>query len=71
MMEFVKSAVTSMNDNFTQGAEEAQYAAEQELRQEFGQAFEQRLEVAQLAANQLLGGTEIFDEIKLADGRIL
>jgi len=71
MMEFVKSAVTSMNDNFTQGTEEAQYAAEQELRQEFGQAFEQRLEVAQLAANQLLGGTEMFDEIILADGRML
>jgi len=71
MMDFVKSAVTNMNDNFSQGAEEAQYAAEQELRQEYGQAFEQRLEVAQLAANQLLGGTEIFDEIKLADGRML
>ena len=71
MMDFVKSAVNDMNENFSQGAEEAQYAAEQELRQEFGQAFEQRLEVAQLAAKQLLGGTEMFDEIKLADGRML
>lgn len=71
MMDFVKSAVNDMNENFSQGAEEAQYAAEQELRQEYGQAFEQRLEVAQLAAKQLLGGTEMFDEIKLADGRML
>jgi hypothetical protein len=55
----------------SQGAEEARYAGEQELRQEFGQAFEQRLELAQMAAKNLLGGTEMFDNIQLSDGRML
>ncbi len=52
-------------------AEDARYQGEQELRQEFGKAFEQKLERAQMAANALLGGTEIFDEITLSDGRML
>jgi len=41
------------------------------LRQEFGQAFEQRLEMAQLAAKNLLGSTDMFDNIQLSDGRML
>jgi len=52
-------------------AEDARYQGEQELRQEYGKAFEQKLERAQMAANTLLGGTEIFDEITLSDGRML
>lgn len=51
--------------------EQARYEGEQQLRQEFGKAFEQKLERAQMAANTLLGGTEIFDEITLSDGRML
>ena len=60
-----------MNESMSQGAEQARFAAEQELRQEFGQAFEQRLELAQLAAQNLLGDTNVFDEIQLSDGRML
>ena len=71
MMNFVRGTVTTMNETASQGAEEARYAGEQELRQEFGQAFEQRLEMAQMAAQNLLGGTEMFDEIQLSDGRML
>ena len=43
----------------------------QELRQEWGRAFDQKAASAQRAANALLGGTEMFDEITLADGRKL
>ena len=47
------------------------YEAEQELRQEFGQAFDQRMSMAYKAAQQLLGDTEMLDEVQLADGRML
>ena len=54
-------------------AEEAVYIAEQELRKEFGQAFEQRMGLAQNAARTLLGneGMQMFEEVTLADGRML
>ena len=71
MMAFVKNTVDGVNSGYEKGAEEAKYAAEQELREEFGQAFDQRLELAQMAARDLLGGTDIFDEIQLSDGRML
>ena len=71
MMNFVRSTIEGMNSNLSEGAEAARYAAEQELRQEFGQAFDQRLEMAQLAAKNLLGDTDMFDSIQLADGRML
>ena len=71
MMNFVRSTVDGMNQGLEQSADEARYAGEQELRQEFGQAFEQRVEMAQMAAQNLLGGTEMFDEIQLSDGRML
>ena len=71
MMNFVRSTVDSMNNSMSESAEEARYAGEQELRQEFGQAFEQRLEMARMAARNLLGGTDMFDDIQLSDGRML
>ena len=51
--------------------EDARYQGEQELRQEFGKAFEQKVGRAQQAANYLLGGTDMFDSIELSDGRLL
>jgi len=71
MAEFLENSVGSARENFQNSAEEARYQSEQELRQEFGQAFEQRLEMAKLAATNLLGGTDVFDEIQLSDGRML
>ena len=71
MMGFIRSAVGSMNEAAEQGAEEARYNAEQELRQEFGQAFDQQLGLAQMAATHMLGGTEMFDEIRLENGMML
>jgi len=54
-------------------ADKVVYEAEQELRQEFGQAFEQRMGLAQTAARTLLGekGMSMFDEVTLSDGRLL
>jgi len=71
MMNFVRNTIEGMNTSMSEGAEAARYAGEQELRQEFGQAFEQRLEMAQLAAKNLLGSTDMFDNIQLSDGRML
>lgn len=53
--------------------EEAVFEAEQQLRSEFGQAFEQRMGLAQSAARTLLGneGMEMFENVQLADGRML
>ena len=63
--------VTDGREVMAQRAEEARFGGEQELRQEFGQYFEQRLGQAQAAARTVMGDTAIFDEIKLADGRSL
>jgi hypothetical protein len=52
-------------------AEEARQAGIEELQKEYGKAFDQRLELAQTAARTFLGGTELFDSIELADGRLL
>ena len=71
MMNFVRDTIQGMSESTSKGTEEALYAGEQELRQEYGQAFEQRLQMAQMAAKQLLGGTELLDEITLSDGRML
>lgn len=71
MMGFVRNTVQGMQGAYDEMAEKSRYEGEQELRQEYGQAFEQKLEMARLAATQLLGGTEIFDEITLSDGRML
>lgn len=71
MMNFVRETISDMDQTSSQSAEEALEAGRQELQQEFGQAFEQRVQMAQMAATQLLGGTEMFDEITLSDGRML
>jgi hypothetical protein len=71
MADFLEKTWSDARGNFEQQADDARYQGEQELRQEFGKAFEQKLERAQMAANNLLGGTQIFDEITLSDGRML
>ena len=71
MSDFMSGIVDSAQQRFEQSADEARYNSEQELRQEYGQAFDQKLELARGAATTLLGGTEMFDEIQLADGRML
>lgn len=54
-------------------AEAALYESEQSLRAEFGQAYDQRMGMAQGAARTLLGeeGMSMFESVELSDGRRL
>ena len=71
MMGFVRNTIQNMNEVRAEGTEKARYEAEEVLRKEFGQARQQRIEMAQLAAENLLGDTEFFDTIRLEDGSML
>lgn len=71
MAKFLEETVTGANASRSEMAEKAVYEAEQELRQEFGQAFDQRMALAYNAATQLLGDASLLDEVQLADGRML
>jgi hypothetical protein len=68
---YFENQVREGQEVLAQRTEEARFSGEQELRQEFGQNFEKRLTQAQAAARTVIGDTELFDEIKLADGRKL
>lgn len=73
IVDFFNEAGTEAQAATQTRTEEAVFAAEQELRQEFGQAFEQRMGLAQSAARTLLGneGMEMFENVQLSDGRML
>ena len=68
---YFENQVREGQEVLAQRAEEARFNGEQELRQEFGQNFEKKLAQAQSAARTVIGDTEVFDEIQLADGRKL
>lgn len=57
-------------DILSQRAEEARFNGEQELRREFGDYFEQRLDMARAAASTVVENEDIF-ALQLADGRML
>lgn len=69
--QFMDSTLTKAREVFEQQADEARYNGEQELRKEWGQAFDQKVELAYKAAIDTLGSADLLDEIKLADGRML
>lgn len=69
--KFMDSTLQGAQAKFEQQAEELRYGGEQELRKEWGQAFDQRVELAYKAAVDTLGSADLLDEIKLADGRML
>ncbi len=54
-----------------EASEHATEEGMQALKSEWGRAFEQKAASAQRAATALLGSTDMFDEITLADGRKL
>tara|TARA_R100001463_G_scaffold2143_1_gene9122 strand:- start:1374 stop:2240 length:867 start_codon:yes stop_codon:yes gene_type:complete len=56
-----------------QRAEEVRFSGEQELRQQFGDHFDQRLEMARSASQTVMNEDDlkIFSEVQLADGRLL
>lgn len=69
--KFMDTTLQTAQAKFEQQAEELRYGGEQELRKEWGQAFDQRVELAYKAAVDTLGDANLLDEIKLADGRML
>ena len=71
MAKFLEETVSGARLSRQETAEKAVYEAEQELRKEFGQAFEQRMSLAFNAAQQLLGDASLLDEVQLVDGRML
>ena len=71
MAKFLDEAVSGARSSRSEVTEKAVYEAEQELRQEFGQAFDQRMALAYNAATQLLGDASLLDEVELSDGRML
>ena len=56
-----------------QRAEEIRFSGEQELRQQFGDHFDQRLEMGRSASQTVMSKDDlkIFSEVQLADGRLL
>jgi hypothetical protein len=71
MAKFLEETVTGASTSRSEMTDKAVYEAEQELRQEFGQAFEQRMALAYNAATQLLGDASLLEEVELSDGRML
>jgi len=69
--QFMETTLSQAQEQFQQQADEARYNGEQELRKEWGQAFEQKIELAYKAAVDTLGSAELLDTIQLADGRML
>ena len=69
---FMDGSLEKMEVERYDHAETLTHEGELELRQEYGPAFEQQLQLANGAARQLLGNkSEILNEIELADGRLL
>ena len=69
--QFMEGTVTQSRAAMEEGADAVRYEGEQELRQEWGQAFDQQVQLAHKAAVTFLGGTELLDNVELADGRLL
>lgn len=71
MSQFINQSVNDARSGMEQKVEEARYTGEQELRKEWGQAFDQKIEMAYKAATTFLGDAELLDTVQLADGRLL
>lgn len=69
--QFIESTVSQAREAQGTSVESVLRESEQELRQEWGQAFDQKLSLANRAATTFLGSTELLDTIELADGRLL
>lgn len=69
--QFLEGTVTQSRAAMEENADAVRYAGEQELRQEWGQAFDQQVQLAHKAAVTFLGNTDLLDSVELADGRLL
>ena len=69
--QYIDETVMNARSNRDQQVEDARYNGEQELRQEWGKAFDDKIRLANKAASNFLGNTDLLDTIQLADGRLL
>ena len=70
--EFMDSSLGQMEADRYDQADTLRHEGEQELRQQFGKAYDQRMELALGAARQMLGDkVTLLDEVELSDGRLL
>ena len=70
MVNFLESSLTGMQKSFEDRGETLRHESEQQLRQEFGKAFDQKVELASKAAAKYMSN-DLMDEVQLADGRLL
>ena len=71
LLDWYTSVEERSNQAQSDTASQATEDGLQELRTEWGRAFDQKAESAKRAAVALLGSTEMFDDVMLADGRML
>lgn len=69
--QFIEASVNQAREAQGSSADSVRQEGEQELRQEWGQAFDQKIALANRAATTFLGSTELLDTIELSDGRLL
>lgn len=70
--EFMDASLGQMATDRADQADTLRHEGEQELRQQYGKAFDQRMEMAMGAARQMLGDkVDILEEVELSDGRLL
>jgi hypothetical protein len=70
--EFMDTSLGQMATDRADQAETLRHEGEQELRQQYGKAFDQRMEMAMGAARQMLGEkVDILENVELSDGRLL
>tara|TARA_R110000751_G_scaffold125400_3_gene227028 strand:- start:284 stop:1090 length:807 start_codon:yes stop_codon:yes gene_type:complete len=70
--EFMDNGLGQMETDRAEQTETLRYEGEQILRQEYGKAYEQKVNQAHSAARQMLGGdAELLETVELSDGRLL
>ena len=70
MAEYLENTFTDVDEQFEANVEQAKEATRQELRQEFGQALEQKVKLGFAAAQKYIDPI-LLDDIVLQDGRSL
>ena len=70
--EFMDASLDQMATDRADQAETLRHEGEQELRQQYGKAYKQKLDLAIGAARQMLGDkVDILENVELSDGRLL
>ena len=69
--QFLEGTVAQSRTAMEEGLQAVRQEGEQELRREWGQAFDQQVQLAHKAAVTFLGNTDLLDSVELADGRLL